>query len=325
MLQQQMQQEMKRKEEKGDVGVIVARFQVPWLHDVHKELIQHVLDEHEVVYVFLGLSQVRVTKNNPLDYEARRQMIMAEFPEDVHVGYVHDCKEDDVWSKSLDHQIGTFVGPSQTVTLYGGRDSFINHYKGKHPTKELVSDRFVSGTEIRKKISKKVKASPDFRAGVIHAAINQYPKVWATVDVAIVDELISKILLGKKPGENGYRFVGGFSDPTDDSFEDTAKREVQEETGLEVGKIEYLSSVRIDDWRYRSENDKIITNFYITPVIFGSASAGDDLSEVKWFDLNTFADNNGRELLVDNHIVLMNILMDNLAYKYGNKKEGSNE
>jgi len=312
---------MKRKEEKGDVGVIVARFQVPWLHDVHKELIQHVLDEHGVVYVFLGLSQVRVTKNNPLDYEARRQMIMSEFPEDVNVGYVHDCKEDDVWSKSLDSQIGTFVGPSQTVTLYGGRDSFINHYKGKHPTKELESDRFVSGTEIRKKISKKIKASPDFRAGVIHAACNQYPKVWATVDVAITDSHVSKVLLGKKQGEKEYRFVGGFSDPTDTSFEDTVKREVQEETSLEIGDIQYLGSHRVDDWRYRSECDKIITNFYLATVLFGSPRADDDLVEVRWFDLDTFANNKGRDLLVDNHIVLMDMLMKTLNYKFGNKKE----
>ena len=59
---------MKRKEDKGDVGVIIARFQIPMLHEAHKELIDYVMDEHSRVIVFLGLSQARTTINNPLDF-----------------------------------------------------------------------------------------------------------------------------------------------------------------------------------------------------------------------------------------------------------------
>ena len=167
---------MKRKEAPlTDAAVIVGRFQVHELHDAHIDLIQSVCNMHEKVIIFLGLSPARVTRNNPLDFEMRKQMLLEKFP-NVIVLYIKDVKEDESWSKQLDEQIKDVVGLG-TATLYGSRDSFINHYTGKYQTEELESDVYISGTEIRNSISKKVKNTPEFRAGVIWAAYNQYPKV----------------------------------------------------------------------------------------------------------------------------------------------------
>jgi len=293
---------MKRKIEKGDVGVIIGRFQVPELHEAHKELIDSVCKEHDRVIIFLGLSPVRVTRNNPLDFEGRKQMILDDYP-DVTVLYVKDQKSDEAWSRKIDSSISDLIGPDQNATLYGSRSSFIKHYTGKFQTQELEQTRFISGTEIRKVISRKVKGHKYFRSGVIWAAYNQYPVSYTTVDIAILDG--NKVLLGKKPYEDKYRFVGGFSDPSSENFEEDAKREVSEETGLAVGDLKYLASFKIDDWRYRGEVDSIKTLFFTAIYIYGRPEANDDISEVRWFKL----DDKILDHIVDGHLPLMNHLL----------------
>jgi bifunctional NMN adenylyltransferase/nudix hydrolase len=173
--------------------------------------------------------------------------------------------------------------------LYGSRDSFISHYHGKYKTQELIQEIYISGSETRKTISKKVKNTSEFRSGVIWAAYNQHPKCFPTVDVAIFNEDYTKLLLARKSKEDKYRFVGGFADPKSESYEADARREVGEETGLEIDNLNYLGSFTIDDWRYRGEADKIKTLFFATKVSFGRPQANDDICEVRWFDFNSNA------------------------------------
>lgn len=302
---------MQQKTPKGDVGILIGRFQVNSLHQAHKDLIQSVCDRHPKVIIFLGLSPCLVTRNNPLDFESRKQMILSEFPH-VNVLYIKDVPSDEDWSNKLDNQISDLISPNQSPILYGARDSFLDHYKGKFETCELESDVIISGTQIRNEISKRVKASPEFRAGVIWGAYNQYPKVFATVDVAIFDEEMKKILLGKKPGEDKYRFIGGFSTPSSHSFEEDAMREVREETGLEVSNVKYVGSCYIDDWRYKNEVDKIKTLVFKTTYIFGAPKAADDIEALKWFDLQrlTFDD------IMPAHHVIFELLVKEGVIKY---------
>ena len=164
----------------ADVGVIVGRFQVHELHQAHRDLIDHVSSRHSRTLVFLGLSPCRVTRNNPLDFPSRKKMLEDVYP-DLGVYYVKDCVSDQLWSNRLDKMIGDHTKPEATVTLYGGRDAFISHYHGKHQTTELEQEVYTSGTEIRNAISNTVPKSPDFRAGVIWASHNQYPKAIPTV------------------------------------------------------------------------------------------------------------------------------------------------
>lgn len=292
---------MQVKHEDYDVGVIVGRFQVHELHEAHKDLIQSVCDQHDRVLIFLGLSPVLNTANNPLDFEARKQMILDEFP-NVTVLYIKDVFDDELWSRVLDNQIADMIGPNQSVVLYGGRDSFIDVYSGRYDTKELYSEVYVSGTDIRKKLTKSVKASPDFRHGVVWASANRFPTVFTTVDVAIFnrpnytstggDNYVSdnseytKILLGRKEHEKQYRLIGGFADVNSSSFEHDARREVSEEAGVTIGDLNYLGSYNIDDWRYRAEVDGIRTILFGAIVSQGGPRPGDDIHELKWFDVD---------------------------------------
>jgi bifunctional NMN adenylyltransferase/nudix hydrolase len=235
-------------------------------------------------------------------------MLLEKFP-NINVLYIKDQASDELWSKELDEKIGDLVGPNQTALLYGSRDSFIKYYTGKYATQELVQEVFVSGREVRKAISKTVKSSADFRAGVIWASGNQYPQCYATVDIAIFNEDNSKVLLGRKPKEDKFRFIGGFSTPTSNSYEDDAIREVEEETHLVINYPAYIGSYLIDDWRYRSETNKIKTLFFVATHTSGIPQAGDDIAELKWFDIKKLK----KVDIVEAHSVLLEALQEYLS------------
>ena len=267
-----------------EIGVIVGRFQVPELHAGHVELIQRVVDNHKRVAIFLGVTPVLVTKKNPLDFITRKEMILKVFP-NITILALPDKPNDSDWSLELDKRIRE-IFPIGEALLYGGRDSFEGVYTGSFETTEIEQIANFSGTEMRKEVSLETKASPDFRAGVIFAAYNQYPKVFPTVDVAIMRG--DEVLLGRKSHQTLFRFIGGFVDPTDDNFEQASQREAQEETGVEVDNLQYIGTARIDDWRYRHEVDKIITTLFTADYVAGNATAQDDIAEIKWFKIRSY-------------------------------------
>ncbi|KKN96769.1 hypothetical protein LCGC14_0164130 [marine sediment metagenome] len=285
----------------ADVGVLVGRFQVHKLHEAHLELIRHVVKHHDRVMIFLGMSPCRVTRNNPLDFDARKAMIQDAFP-DVSVYYVRDCRPDDLWSKRLDNMIYEHIKPGAKVLLYGGRDAFIKHYEGKIPTRELEQEVFISGTAVRNTIANTVPKTTDFRAGVIWASQNQYPRAIPTVDVAVWDETGEKLLLARKPDEDLYRFIGGFA--TGPTYESDARREVDEEAHIAITDPVYVGSHQVDDWRYRSEADKIVTLLFEAKRLSGNPRPDDDIAELKWFDFATLRD----EMVVPEHRPLLKML-----------------
>jgi bifunctional NMN adenylyltransferase/nudix hydrolase len=107
--------------------------------------------------------------------------------------------------------------------------------------------------------------------------------------------------LARKPDEKKWRFIGGFSDPTSVSLEEDAKREVQEEAGVEVGNITYLGSTLINDWRYRGEIDKIKTALFVAKYVFGKPEGADDVAEVKWVSMNNL---NKADIVEPHHVLI---------------------
>lgn len=277
-------------------GVIIGRFQTPELHSEHIKLINYVLDRHEKVILFLGVSPTLANKKHPMDFITRKYMIEEQFGiSKLTIMPLSDNKSDEIWSKQLDSKIKE-VFPLGSVTIYGSRDSFIPYYKGVNKTLELQPDVFVSATDIRELASKKVISSSEFRAGIIYSVYNQFPVVYSTVDIAIIKD--DEILLGQKMNETEWRFIGGFVDVTDESDEFAAKRETLEETGLEVAELEYVCSMPVNDWRYRGMKDRsIMTRFFKAKYIFGCPTPQDDINALKWFKLTPELEN----ILVEEH------------------------
>lgn len=302
---------------KSDVGVIVGRFQVPRLHSEHIELIKTVKERHLRTVIFLGTPCTRVTRRDPLEYKLRRQMIADVFPDIDDVYFILDKPDDIQWSKDLDAQIAHHIGDKSAV-LYGSRDSFISYYHGRYKTVELVPNKIVSGTELRRVAANISRASEDFRAGIIYAVEQQYSHPWTTVDIAIFNDDMSKILLGRKktdaPGK--MRFIGGFvrtSLNNINTLETNARAEVIEETHLEVSDPVYIGSAVIDDWRYKYDENKIMTTFFAVKRIFGSAQADDDIDYIQWMTISDITEND----IAYGHVVLYNMLKKWIAA--GNK------
>lgn len=297
---------MNRLYKKYDVGVIIARMQINKLHSEHIDLIETVTKEHKKVLIFLGIAPTFGDPDNSLPYEARYQMLLEKFP-NIIIQPIEDNESDITWSKNLDNKIKSVLTPMQSVVLYGSRDSFLKHYCGKFETVELEATKKVSASEIRESISKEVVPDAQFRSGIIWLAYNQYPKIYPTVDIAVVNQATNEMLMGRKHGAKRFRFIGGFADPNNNSFEEDAARELREETGLTPGldTFKYIGSINIDDWRYKKSVNKIRTTFFYTNYDFGIAKADDDIEEVKWFDINSITEND----IVKEHIPLLKMFM----------------
>ena len=69
-------------------GVIIGRFQTPELHSEHIKLIQYVLDRHEKVLLFLGVSLTLGNKKHPMDFITRKYMIEEQFG--INNGYTDE-------------------------------------------------------------------------------------------------------------------------------------------------------------------------------------------------------------------------------------------
>jgi bifunctional NMN adenylyltransferase/nudix hydrolase len=296
---------------KPSYGVIVGRFQVNDLHDGHMELFRQVRSRHNGVIVFVGVHPAGISVNHPLDFPVRKAMIQAKFPE-FTVLPLKDTRTDELWSTALDAAIDSVITGTAAVTLYGGRDSFVPHYKGHYTPVELalpIETQKVSGTDIRNEFANKVIESPDFRAGMIYASAHQYPVVYPTVDVAIFSTDYTELCLGRKPTDpkNKWRFIGGFAEKTRPTYEADARTEALEEASADTGVMEYIGSANIPDWRMAGLPDKgIKTTFFATTVMSMMIKAGDDIEEVKWFKVNRLTADD----FVDTHQVLYAMLRD---------------
>jgi len=301
------------------IGAIIGRFQVHELHDAHRFVIDQVVNNHRKSIIFLGVSKVIGTKNNPLDFDSRKKMIQSEYPNSIILA-IPDVNDDFAWVSEIDKRIRE-VYPIGDVLLYGGRDSSIPYYKkgkGHFDTKELEQFTFVSGTEVRRALSEDVKNSSDFRAGVIYQSYNQYPKVYPSIDVVILNNDETKILLAKMPFENGWRFIGGLAHPSDSSYESTLRRKICEDAGrnINIGDIKFVGTAKIDDWRYSKEEDKIFTILFKAKKLFGTIEPSANVSELKWFDIHYIAkswfdiDNNVIGPIVNEHKPLIKMFFE---------------
>lgn len=297
---------------KKGTGVIVGRWQVPYLHIGHLQIIEHVTDTSEKLVLVVGESAIQLTDRNPLPIEVRKLMLSVKYPE-ADILSIKDSKSDELWSQNLDELLEGY----KDVTLYGSRDCFIEHYKGKHKTELIPSTYNVSGTEVRKGVAKRlplVIVPTAFSEGIIYAIENRFPTVYPTVDIAVVKydsgTCDHQLLLGRKEGSDKYCFIGGFVDTKDESKEMAAARELSEEvTGMDVHEFKYISSHKINDPRYRGTKDGIMTSLFAAYYLSGTPTAADDIAECRWFDLKGF----DRGQITDYHQVLFDALIAFLA------------
>lgn len=270
------------------VGVVIGRFQVDSLHNGHRFLIDKAMSSHKAVLIFIGCSP-RQGKSDPMNFIVRERMIRAEYPS-AWILPLKDAPTDEEWSGQIDTAIKDMFGATtKDVVLYGGRDSFVPHYKGIHKAIEIESDiSYMSGTTLRDDIGKVVRTSADFRAGIIYHSQNTPARPVICADIAAVRPAGShryEVLMGRKKWDtDGWRLPGGKVDLTDTSLELAAKRELLEETDISVeGTLQYLGSDVLRDWRDGGKADVVyMVTTFLAHGPLGVPKAGSDLEELRW-------------------------------------------
>ena len=315
------------------LGIICGRFQVASLTEGHKLLIKTVLQECDSVLVCVGVSSVRNTRNEPLPYICREQMLQEYyqntntielfqhkdiFPQFV-VKLINDIGNNVAWCEELDKLVdehkSDMVNVFDEVIIYGSRDSVAQTYVGKYNTKILDEVPNVSGTKSRSEI--KPSCNVLFREGMIYSSQWKYPQGFPTADVACFRfNKISNnkdILLCRKPNRTQFQLPGGFFDPLlDKSLENTALRELFEECNISADITDYVGSYVVDDFRYRKEIDKIVTMVYECHWIEGEPIAKDDVVEVMWFDLSYVMDNYEDLIFPAHQLIIQDVISNHL-------------
>lgn len=293
------------------IGVIIARFQVHELHEGHHYVIKQVVQNHKKSIIFLGVPRFIGTKKNPLDFDTRKKMVQTHYPDSVIIS-LPDQPDNKKWAMELDRRIREVYAHGD-VLLYGSRDSFIPYYVnngGRFQTKELEPLGTFTGTDVRKLISEEVKNSVDFRSGVIYHAYNLFPRVIPTVSICPLSKDKSKILLSKKYGETNLKVITGFVKPEDNNQIDSSIRTYQRETGglSEISDIKFVSTIKVNDWRFKGEEDTVMTSIYTCQYIKGTITPSDDLIELKWVDI----DNIEEEDISDEHSDIIRLIITHL-------------
>jgi 8-oxo-dGTP diphosphatase len=121
---------------------------------------------------------------------------------------------------------------------------------------------------------------------------NDYKKPSVTCDICICtikDNTLQLLLIKRKypPFQNSFSLPGGFLEiDKEETLEETAKRELEEETGLKDIYFEQLKTYGDPE---RDPRMRVITVAYFALVPYDKLNeikAGDDAKEAKWFDIN---------------------------------------
>jgi bifunctional NMN adenylyltransferase/nudix hydrolase len=303
------------------VGVVVGRFQTPYLHEGHLAVLEEA-SKHEKLMICVGVHRAPGAHANELDFQSRHLMLREEFPDAIIVP-IKDEQQDDYWSKKLDGMIADAcpIGP---VVIYHGRSSFAPHYHGKYNLADVEVVAVRSGTELRKVAYTQPLNSLDFRRGIFYSQGNIFPRVNPCVDMAVMrwmpvdgdkNNLELCVALGNREADQSrWRFPGGHVDQEDSCNEHAARREVHEELSVEINDPEYIGSRKILDWRDTKTNT-IMTNFYYCTYMFGQLKGDDDIHEARWFPVNQLKSLE----FAGEHAILVDMLLE---YIEKNKLDG---
>ncbi|WP_315819127.1 hypothetical protein [Paraflavitalea speifideaquila] len=105
-------------------GVIIARFQTPYLHEGHQYLLNEIRPQHNKIIVVLGVSPVKGSKRNPFDFYTRERLLK-QFAPDLLILPLSDHPDDGVWSENLDHLLRNTFPRSLLYCMVAGTVLFL--------------------------------------------------------------------------------------------------------------------------------------------------------------------------------------------------------
>lgn len=123
--------------------------------------------------------------------------------------------------------------------------------------------------------------------------VGHEPILTAGVGLLVFNE-DNKVLMQLRTDYNAWGFIGG-SMELGESFEETAYRELKEETNLEIDELKLIKVLSgKDTYREYPNGDKLydITSLYVVTKYHGTLKVNDDESkELGWFSIDEIPDN----------------------------------
>jgi len=140
----------------------------------------------------------------------------------------------------------------------------------------------------------------------------EYPHPAVTTDIAIftvIDDALKVLLIkrGEEPFKGEWALPGGFLE-IDESLDACARRELQEETGLEGVYLEQLYTYGAVN---RDPRERILTVAYFALISLSGqqVQAGDDAGEAQWFEVDALP------ALACDHAEILALATERLAAK----------
>lgn len=111
---------------------------------------------------------------------------------------------------------------------------------------------------------------------------------------AIIVNLENKVLMQRRADNNCWAFVGGMME-LGESIEETVRREVLEEVGIELGKLDFFKVYSGKDFYYKYPNGHEVynvINIFIAKGDYCNISIDhDEVIEAQFFDLDKMPEN----------------------------------
>ncbi len=150
-----------------------------------------------------------------------------------------------------------------------------------------------------------------------------YPRPYLTADLVVFSPNLDEVLLIKRGGHpflGRWAFPGGFAN-ADESVNQTALRELREETGISTLTEEDIYEIGLFSTPGRDPRGWVVSDVYAAKVDPASTAvqAGDDASQAQWFkleftedaftltkdDICLMGDDNKSDLAFDHNRILM--------------------
>lgn len=306
------------------IAIYIGRFQP--LHFGHLEIIKHCKSNYDETIVFVGSYNKRRSMKNPFEFKTISKWLLISGADKVHPlnDYIYD---DEKWANQIKNIISNiYKNKDYEITLVGHMKDDSSFYLNMFPDYKLdLLPEFhngISATDIRKELfendSCTINSVPSFvLADLVRFVASQeftdlkeeyiyfkkekekfkdYPYK-DTLKFNCADAVVEcngHVLLIKRkkaPGKGSWALPGGFVN-TNETYLQAAKRELLEETGLDISK--YLT----DKDTIGSTFDHPSRGCGIPRITFGvyfcinsietipEIKASDDAVEAKWFRLD---------------------------------------